>query len=124
MRSRFTAHARRAHSYLRATHAPPEGAPTGANPRMTWTRLEIVDTEDGAETDATGIVEFRAHYQTESGERGVHHERSRFRKIDEKWMYVDGDQVTPAPVRRETKVGRNDPCPCGSGKKFKRCCME
>ena len=29
----------------------------------------------------------------------------------------------PAPVRRsEPKVGRNDPCPCGSGKKFKKCC--
>jgi preprotein translocase subunit SecA len=26
------------------------------------------------------------------------------------------------PVRREKKVGRNDPCPCGSGKKYKRCC--
>mgnify|MGYP003964269483 FL=1 len=30
---------------------------------------------------------------------------------------------TPTPVRRETpKVGRNQPCPCGSGKKFKHCC--
>jgi len=28
-----------------------------------------------------------------------------------------------APVRRDTpKVGRNEPCPCGSGKKFKNCC--
>jgi uncharacterized protein YecA (UPF0149 family) len=27
-----------------------------------------------------------------------------------------------APVRREAKVGRNDPCPCGSGKKYKKCC--
>jgi preprotein translocase subunit SecA len=26
------------------------------------------------------------------------------------------------PVRKEKKVGRNDPCPCGSGKKYKRCC--
>jgi uncharacterized protein len=26
------------------------------------------------------------------------------------------------PVRAENKVGRNDPCPCGSGKKFKQCC--
>ncbi|MCL6611455.1 MAG: preprotein translocase subunit SecA [Peptococcaceae bacterium] len=26
------------------------------------------------------------------------------------------------PVRREAKVGRNDPCPCGSGKKYKKCC--
>jgi hypothetical protein len=30
----------------------------------------------------------------------------------------------PAPFQRlEKKVGRNDPCPCGSGKKFKKCCM-
>lgn len=29
----------------------------------------------------------------------------------------------PDPVRAEPKVGRNDPCPCGSGKKFKRCCL-
>jgi preprotein translocase subunit SecA len=29
----------------------------------------------------------------------------------------------PAPFERESpKVGRNDPCPCGSGKKYKRCC--
>jgi preprotein translocase subunit SecA len=26
------------------------------------------------------------------------------------------------PVRAAPKVGRNDPCPCGSGKKFKHCC--
>lgn len=28
----------------------------------------------------------------------------------------------PAPVHAEAKTGRNDPCPCGSGKKFKKCC--
>ena len=28
-----------------------------------------------------------------------------------------------APIIKEKKVGRNDPCPCGSGKKYKRCCM-
>jgi len=26
------------------------------------------------------------------------------------------------PARKEGKVGRNDPCPCGSGKKYKKCC--
>jgi uncharacterized protein len=32
-------------------------------------------------------------------------------------------RAIPSPVRRESpKVGRNDPCPCGSGKKFKQCC--
>jgi SWIM/SEC-C metal-binding protein len=29
----------------------------------------------------------------------------------------------PKPIQADPKVGRNDPCPCGSGKKFKKCCM-
>jgi preprotein translocase subunit SecA len=39
---------------------------------------------------------------------------------------IDGTQVDRKlePIRnREQRVGRNDPCPCGSGKKFKNCCM-
>ena len=28
----------------------------------------------------------------------------------------------PKPARTGPKVGRNDPCPCGSGKKYKQCC--
>ena len=28
-----------------------------------------------------------------------------------------------APVKKDKKVGRNDPCPCGSGKKYKNCCL-
>jgi hypothetical protein len=40
--------------------------------------------------------------------------------------YMDGDDWEGEPietVRRESpKVGRNDPCPCGSGKKYKKCC--
>jgi len=31
-------------------------------------------------------------------------------------------QQQPEPALRKTKVGRNEPCPCGSGKKYKRCC--
>jgi preprotein translocase subunit SecA len=42
-------------------------------------------------------------------------------------MLVDNEEYEEAPIqvtfRRETpKVGRNDPCPCGSGKKYKKCC--
>ncbi len=33
-----------------------------------------------------------------------------------------GGSVKPAPVRTGKKIGRNDPCPCGSGKKYKKCC--
>ncbi len=44
-------------------------------------------------------------------------EHSRFVRIDGHWHYVDG-VLLPHPV---LKIGRNDLCPCGSGKKFKAC---
>ena len=33
-------------------------------------------------------------------------------------------QVKKSPVKKEKKAGPNDPCPCGSGKKYKKCCMQ
>ena len=42
---------------------------------------------------------------------------------DDEWFWED--EPLQQPVRRETpKIGRNDPCPCGSGKKYKHCCMK
>lgn len=39
-------------------------------------------------------------------------------------LEYDNYFTTPAePIRAEPKIGRNDPCPCGSGKKYKKCCM-
>jgi len=36
---------------------------------------------------------------------------------------LDDEDYHPEPyVRREPKIGRNEPCPCGSGKKYKKCC--
>ncbi|MBI3947542.1 MAG: HEAT repeat domain-containing protein [Armatimonadetes bacterium] len=51
---------------------------------------------------------------------------------DDLWDDEDDDEEEEAPAavpgipyRRETpKVGRNDPCPCGSGKKYKKCCLK
>jgi len=41
----------------------------------------------------------------------------------QRFQYNRGDGLSSAqPVRRSKKVGRNDPCTCGSGKKFKKCC--
>jgi preprotein translocase subunit SecA len=31
------------------------------------------------------------------------------------------EKITNKPVKKSNKVGRNDPCPCGSGKKYKKC---
>jgi len=39
-------------------------------------------------------------------------------------IYLDeGDSIYPEPIRVEKKIGRNEPCPCGSGKKYKKCCI-
>ncbi len=40
------------------------------------------------------------------------------------WTSSNGESDRPKPVRKtvKQKVGRNDPCPCGSGKKYKKCC--
>jgi len=37
-------------------------------------------------------------------------------------LAAEGRSAPASPVRSEAKVGRNDPCPCGSGKKYKKCC--
>ena len=98
-----------------------------------WKTLKILSTEAGAAEDSKGKVEFIASYVQE-GEEIEHHEVSRFRKNRHgEWRFVDGDAHTHKGgeahhhhhARPETvapKVGRNDPCPCGSGKKYKKCC--
>jgi SEC-C motif-containing protein len=87
-----------------------------------WLGLQVVETQAGEGDENEASVEFIATYK----ERGIvkpHHEISRFSKLDEDWYYVDGQLVTPqTATRAQPKVGRNEPCPCGSGKKFKKCC--
>ena len=85
-----------------------------------WLGLEVRTTEAGGAGDDEGKVEFLAHFAFK-GQRHTHHELSRFARRDGQWLYVDGDIVVPKP-RTVTKIGRNDPCPCGSGKKYKKCC--
>ena len=87
-----------------------------------WHGLEIIRNEGGGKDDTTGVVEFRALY-TANDEFCNHHEVSQFVKEGGEWKFADGTLVGEKPiVREEPKVGRNDPCPCGSGKKYKKCC--
>jgi len=128
MRSRYSAYAVGAIDYLGETLHPehradwdPDATAKWAE-QSDWTGLEIRATERGGPDDQEGIVEFVALF-SENGQPKQHIERSRFRRHEGRWYYVDGD--TPKPqTQRHTgpKVGRNDPCPCGSGKKYKKCC--
>ena len=128
MRSRYTAYIRAAIPYLLATwHSStrPQTIDVEAIPH--WCGLEILKVERGQADDGEGVVEFRA--TALAGERMiVLRERSRFVREEGLWRYVDGEfleEEQPAlspPPATGNKVGRNDPCPCGSGKKFKKCC--
>jgi SEC-C motif-containing protein len=112
MRSRYVAYVRGAIDHIMATHDPATRAGVDRDAAARWSRdtqwlgLEIVATERGGEHDADGVVEFIA--------RGV------TRGLDGCWYYADG-QAIHAPARAVATAGRNDPCPCGSGVKYKRC---
>lgn len=87
-----------------------------------WKKLEVLNVEKGGPEDKEGYVEFIAHYITD-GERNSHHEIAHFKKDEGQWYFDDAQYPTVKQFVRETpKVGRNDPCSCGSGKKFKKCC--
>jgi SEC-C motif-containing protein len=125
MRSRYTAYVRGAIDHVVETHDPVLRAGLDRDAIVRWSRdtrwlgLEIVATERGGERDDEGFVEFIARGVTGSAPF-AQHERSRFRRLEGRWYYCDGTLVR-APVRATATPGRNDLCPCGSGKKYKRC---
>ena len=87
-----------------------------------WLGLEVEAVKGGAADDDTGTVNFTARYSRE-GQEVEHAETAQFTKHDGDWYFFDGYLDGREPYVRETpKVGRNEPCPCGSGKKFKKCC--
>jgi SEC-C motif-containing protein len=128
MRSRYSAFVLRDADYLLATWAP-ETRPRRLDLRADateWLGLQLLGTEAGGETDEQGRVEFVARFRT-GGVAQELHEHSRFRREGEQWLYIDGTTSTrrappQVPATAAAQIGRNDPCPCGSGLKFKRCC--
>lgn len=91
-----------------------------------WLDLKIIDAPTVSENDTLGEVEFVATYKEQGQTRQIR-ERSQFKKIDGKWYYVDSVDAQflpthPGTAIKDKKIGRNDPCHCGSGKKYKKCC--
>ena len=86
-----------------------------------WLGLQVLATEEGTERDEYGTVEFIATYAA-NGRTTDHHEIARFAKDKGIWYFVEGQVISRPYVRETPKIGRNDPCPCGSGKKCKKCC--
>ncbi|HTL67495.1 MAG TPA: YchJ family metal-binding protein [Lacunisphaera sp.] len=125
MRARFTAHVVHDFKFLHESHRPTAGKPyveEEGTPPITWTRLEVHGHETTADPDKAH-VDFSA-YGTEDGVEKVLHEKAEFVRVNGTWLYNREARLGPAPFRSTApKVGRNDPCPCGSGKKYKHCCL-
>jgi len=127
MRSRYSAYVEHAIDYIVNTCTEDEQERIDINQtrawseRSKWLGLKILSTEKGGMADTEGTVEFEALYEMD-GLRDIHHERAKFKKNNGAWLYVEGNIAPKTVVRTGPKVGRNDPCPCGSGKKYKHCC--
>jgi len=76
---------------------------------VTWLQLEIIEAFDTC-------VEFKAYYK-ENATIAMQHEKSFFVCEEGVWYYKEGTLYN-------TKIERNIPCPCGSGKKYKKCCAK
>lgn len=129
MRSRYSAYVTCAVDHLRDSldsrwqASFDEKATREWSQNSTWQGLTILSVKDGGEDDNEGEVEFIAAYQTDGQDQKIR-ERSKFRRRGGQWYYYDGKvkAVDDPVVSSGPKVGRNDPCPCGSGKKYKKCC--
>jgi SEC-C motif-containing protein len=131
MRSRYTAFAIGDFNYIAITQKLKEDPKQAtadieaSNAHTQWIKLEINETEEGLEKDKKGMVSFSAHFK-EGKHIGRLSERSVFKKVKKEWFYISGEHEveknTPLVNSDAMKIGRNDPCLCGSGKKYKKCC--
>jgi SEC-C motif-containing protein len=123
MRARFTAHVGHDFRFLHDTYRPTAGKPfveEEGEPPVQWTKLVVHAHETTADADRS-FVDFSA-YGTEAGVEKVLHEKAEFLRVSGTWFYNHEARLGPAPYKSAApKVGRNEPCPCGSGKKFKHC---
>lgn len=89
MRSRYSAFAYGHADYLfRTWHPRTRPADVTVDPGITWTGLQVIDTQAGGSGDESGEVEFTARYES-AGRAGSLHERSRFERRAGRWLYLD-----------------------------------
>ena len=108
MKNRYEAFVREDWNYLARTSINQNIEELSCSTSIEWLKLDILEAY-------TNIVEFKAYFK-ENGTIQVLHEKSNFIKVGGIWKYLDGKLYN-------TKIQRNENCPCGSGKKFKRCCI-
>lgn len=78
-----------------------------------WKGLKIISIHKGTKEDMQGEVSFQAFFGDEAKKSHIHYEHSLFVKEQNQWFYLSGKIIA---------IQRNENCPCGSGKKYKKCC--
>ena len=101
------------------------------NPKQEYKReafelfSNLLDTIKREVSQITMMVQIRSEADVEAVEKPAELENVRYQHADYDKALADEDseqQAKPQPFERPgQKVGRNDPCPCGSGKKYKQC---
>jgi len=109
MISRYEAFVKKDWQYLAHTSTSQTQEELAMMPELEWLKLDVLEAYEN-------VVEFKAYYK-ENGKIGVLHEKSNFIQKDGVWKYHDGKLFN-------SKVERNELCPCGSGKKYKKCCAK
>ena len=109
MQSRYDAFVRMDGQYLQDTTTLDVSTDMSIYENIEWLKLDILDAYDD-------VVEFKAYYR-ENNTLHVLHEKSFFVEVEDVWKYSDGELMN-------TQIQRNETCPCGSGKKYKKCCMK
>jgi SEC-C motif-containing protein len=124
MRSRYTAFVQRKLDHIERTHAPEvrhdfnRAEAERAASDIDWRGLEIHEANEKGEF---GTIAFSILFRR-GGQDLRQYEVARFRRIDGGWFYTGGEVSAKHPPVHVVKTGRNEPCPCNSGKKYKKCC--
>ena len=127
MRSRYSAYTLGNLDYIektctgRAAQVFDRSAVALSMPATQWLGLKIRQTRAGGEGDTTGTVSFIVRFR-EQGREFSQAETSTFRRIDGRWYYEDSEVAFKPASGTQPSPGRNDPCSCGSGRKYKKCC--
>jgi SEC-C motif domain protein len=120
MRSRYSAYTLGLIDYLVGTTLPAQQALLEIEHMRVWSEqsewlgLSVEQVNDGAGSNRAQVT-FVARWADPDSSQQSHQECSDFKRLGERWYFIDPNHVI--------KAGRNEPCPCGSGRKFKQCCM-
>lgn len=125
MRSRYSAYAQGLTDYIARTMSGKAlqgfdriGAKNWAQ-SVIWLGLTVIKAYNQNSTQ--GFVEFSAKFMSKNHILQEIHELSEFELRNDRWFYIDGQHLNPLSKLANRKIPLNQPCPCGSGRKFKSC---